>query len=329
MAVVSSSISSSQPKQLRPFDARRDMLPVANLIESCFSSSLDPDGRRYLGHMRSVAKRSGRSRWISLAYSTNTIPMAGFVWEEAGVLVGNLSLIPFISQGSRIFLIANVAVHPDYRRKGIARALTTAALTKSQKRFASATWLQVRHNNQAALDLYTKMGFSPRAQRTSWVASPRTMRGEPPLGIRVTFRRSSHWSLQRSWLDQNYPPALRWHFPLKQLSLKPGILGWLYRFFNEIDVRHWSVERDQKLLGVVSWQGSRRYADNLWLAAPPQQEDLVLSSVLPYIHRERTLSRPVALDLPDDRAAKSLADTGFEKTSTLIWMETRHDRRIL
>lgn len=326
MAVVSSSLSSSQPKQLRPFNARRDMLAAADLIESCFSTTLDPDGRRYLRHMRAVAKKTSGSRWITMASSMNTLPMAGFVWEESGVVVGNLNLVPFMSQGRRINLISNVAVHPDHRRKGIARALTTAALEKSQKRFASATWLQVRHDNQVAINLYTKMGFAPRARRTTWVSSPRSMSGEPPSGIRVTFRRPSHWSLQQSWLDQVYPPELRWHFPMKMISLMPGLWGWLHRFFNEIDVRHWAVERDRELLGVVSWQESRRYADHMWLAAPPEYEDIVLKSVLPYIRREHRLSRPVALDIPEFRAANTLEVAGLEKASTLIWMEIKHER---
>lgn len=326
MAVVTSSISSSQLKQLRPFDPNRDMLAVANLIESCFATTLDPDGKRYLRHMRAIAKRKGANRWISMATSVNTPPMAGYVWEEAGEIVGNLSLVPFLSQGSRINMIANVAVHPDHRRRGIARALTTAALEKSQKRFTSATWLQVRHDNQAAINLYLGMGFKPRAQRTTWVSSPRSLRGQAPLKTRVTLRRSHHWPDQNLWLDKNYPPALRWYFPIKLTSMRPGLWGWIYCFFNEIDVRHWAVENGQELLGVLSWQRTRRYADQVWLAASSEHEDLVLKSVLPYLRREQQLNRPIVLDYPHNRAISTLREAGFEPTSTLIWMEVKYDR---
>jgi len=324
MAVITTSLSSSQPKQLRPFDVRRDMLAVADLIESCFSATLDPDGLRYLRQMRAVAKGKAGNRWIPLATSVNSLPMAGFVWEENGTVVGNLSLVPFLYQGRWINLIANVVVHPDCRRKGIARALTRAALEKSKKRFASATWLQVRHNNQAAINLYTEMGFIPKARRTTWVSNPQSLRGESPSGTRVTIRCSNHWSHHISWLDRNYPQELRWHFPMKLVSMRPGVWGWLYRIFNEIEVRHWAVEQDNELLGVLSWQQTRKYADQVWLAAPPEYEDVVLKSVLPYIRRDHYLRRPVSIDYPENRAATTLMEAGFEPTSTLIWMEVKH-----
>ena len=108
--------------------------------------------------------------------------------------------------------------------------------------------------------------------------------------------------------------------------MRPGFWGWIYRSFNEIDARHWAVERGRELLGVVSWQKSRRYADHLWLAAPPEYEDLVLDSVIPYIRRERNLSRPIALDYPENQAANKLINAWFEPASTLIWMEVKHDR---
>ena len=113
---------------------------------------------------------------------------------------------------------------------------------------------------------------------------------------------------------------------MKIISLKPGLLGWFHRFINEIDVRHWAVERGRELLGVVSWQGSRRYADYMWMAAPPEYEDIVLRSVFPYIRRERRFSRPVALDIPEVHAADTLTEAGFEKASTLIWMEVKHEQ---
>ena len=46
MAVIPNTLSSSRPKQLRPFDAFRDLIAVADLIESGFANTLDPDGIR-------------------------------------------------------------------------------------------------------------------------------------------------------------------------------------------------------------------------------------------------------------------------------------------
>jgi L-amino acid N-acyltransferase YncA len=276
--------------------------------------------------MRAAAKKKGVNRWTSLAVSTNTLPLSGFVWEESGNVVGNLSLVPFTYQGGRIYLIANVAVQSEFRRKGIAQALTSAALEKCRQRRVSATWLQVRHDNPAAINLYLNRGFVSRARRTTWVAAPGTLKGESPDGIYVTNRRYRHWSQQKPWFDQNYPPLLRWNFPLKMTGVRPSFWSWVYRFFGEVDVRHWAVERNKELLGILSWQGSRRYADHLWLASPPENDELVLGTVLPFLRRESHLRRPISLNFPEGRAAKVLMDAGFEQKTTLIWMEAKHDR---
>ena len=68
-----------------------------------------------------------------------------------GRIVGNLSLIPFVRRGHVVYLIANVAVHPDYRRRGIARQLTQTALDYLRQRGVSSAWLQVRDDNPVGL----------------------------------------------------------------------------------------------------------------------------------------------------------------------------------
>ncbi len=55
--------------------------------------------------------------------------------------------------------ILNLAVHPAQRRRGIARALLTAALTRSHEQGAAVVWLEVRPSNTAALALYHSFGF--------------------------------------------------------------------------------------------------------------------------------------------------------------------------
>ena len=323
--------SQSHHSQIRPFDVRRDLTGVADLIETCFSQTLDVDGRRYLGQMREAARGKGFNRWVSLAASSSTLPLAGFVWVEAGKVVGNLSMVPFFSQGRRIYLIANVAVYPEYRRRGIAKALTEAALKKSRQRQVQATWLQVRDDNTAAIELYQKMGFTPRARRTTWNANPEFPRrtfsavgsSELPRFTRVAYRRARYWPAQKNWLGLNYPPTLRWHFSLKLQAMKPGLWGWLNKIFTETDVRHWAVERENELLGVITWQASGGQYDRLWLAAPPENEAETLRAVIPYMVSQGRMIKPFSLDYPVDRARETLLSLGFKPKQTLIWMESK------
>jgi ribosomal protein S18 acetylase RimI-like enzyme len=322
MAVTTFALTPNQKKHLRPFDPRRDQNPVADLIELCFADNMDADGRRYLANMRAAARENDLTRWVSYTMGVASPSLSGFIWEEDQQVVGNLSLIPFFRGGKRLFLIANVAVHPDFRRRGIARALTIAALEKTRQRRARATWLQVRHDNPAALSLYKSMGFQERARRTTWHLEAKPHRTEMPGDIQVTLRKSDDWGLQHRWLIQNYPEELHWHLAFRMPVLQPGILGALYRIFTDTHAKHWCARKRGCLLGVLSHQTSFGYADRLWLAAPPEREDLAIGSLFAAIQRKRPSFRPLSLDYPANRAVEALHAVGLQPQHTLIWMET-------
>ena len=327
MMVVTTKVKSrTHPQKLRPFNPRRDSMAVADLIECGFSDTLDPDGRRYLQKMRVGSKKRSINRWATYVFRTSYTPLAGFVWEENNEVVGNLSLVPFSYKGRRINMIANVAVSPQYRRRGIARALTSAALEKSKRGRFEATWLQVRHDNQAAIELYKSLGFVSRASRTTWIANPEKLIGEAPSGTRVSIRKRSHWPQQQRWLDKNYPTPLRWYFLMNMAAMGPGIIAAAHQLINELEIQHWAVLENNSILGVMSWQRSHRYSDYLWLATPPEAERAVLETVLPLLRRLRRISRPVSLDYPKNRAAEALNSAGFTPKITLNWMEVSHER---
>jgi GNAT superfamily N-acetyltransferase len=302
---------------------RRDLKPAADLIELCFAESLTVDGHRYLQSMRATADRFRANSIAAPMTARNSMPLAGYIWEEGSELVGNLSLIPFFQRGRRVNMIANVAVHPNHRRRGIARALTKAALEKTRRRRVPEVWLQARHDNPAAVSLYSSMGFIPQAKRTTWTVRAKTLQGEMPLGSRVTLRTGRHWDQQRSWLMQNYPTNLRWHIPIKEQAMKPGLLGLLYRIFAELRIRHWGAQHKDQLLGVLTWQATRTHADHIWLAAPPETEEMALQTILPFIRQEYRLQRPLSLEYPAGRGQDILLAAGFEPQHTLIWMKVK------
>jgi len=160
------------PSQLRSFDVRKDLNAVANLVETCFADTLDEDGRRYVNQMHSAARNPGYLRWAMAVAENAPMPFKGYVWEENGYLAGNLSLIPYRYQGKRCYLIANVAVDPAYRRKGIARSLTITAIDHARERGIDEIWLHVRSENAAAMNLYQSLGFIQRAKRITWEMKP-------------------------------------------------------------------------------------------------------------------------------------------------------------
>ena len=69
--------------------------------------------------------------------------------------------------------INNIAVHPDFRRIGIAKEVLRQILTKIEEEGAKFVTLEVRPSNKAALALYRKLGFSPLGLRENYYLKPR------------------------------------------------------------------------------------------------------------------------------------------------------------
>jgi ribosomal protein S18 acetylase RimI-like enzyme len=322
MATFSNALVHVQAKgHLRPFDHNRDLLPVADLVEVSFDDSLDADGQRYLRQMRDAAHNPNFLRWANAVVDQASLPLSGYVWEEDGRLVGNLSLIPFHLKSNRNYLIANVAVHPDYRRRGIARALTAAAIEHSRKRGAVSTWLHVREDNPAAIQLYLSLGFKEHTRRSTWHALANLP--DPYAGNRsyqVTSRRKDHWPQQEAWLNRLYPPEVAWHFPLNLNHFRTDLVGFFYRILSGTSLRHWAIQSNGELQGVVSWRPSLGHYSQIWLAIPIEYQHLVVESLLVYAMHKVSASHPVALEFPSHVADDAIQAAGFSIHQTLIWM---------
>jgi GNAT superfamily N-acetyltransferase len=307
-------------RKMRPFDVRRDLGPVADLIEICFAETLDPEGARYIQRMRSAASDPGLMRWASISAEWGSRTMGGYVWEEDGRLVGNLSLIPYSVQGKRRYLIANVATHPDYRRRGIARQLTSQAIEFCRQRSVPQVWLHVREENDPAVSLYRQLGFIEKARRTTWHSQSDYPRQDAPAEFEAGKRRGEHWALQREWLNRNYPPEVTWHLQFNLNALKPGWIGGLARLFGETYLHQWVIQQNRQLKAAVTWQASPAIANILWMAAPPQVEDEVIQALLLHARRQVPSRRPLSLDYPARQSSAGIQSAGFKAYQTLIWM---------
>mgnify|MGYP001059462410 CR=1 FL=1 len=64
--------------------------------------------------------------------------------------------------------ILNLAVHPRWRRRGVARLLLTTGLAHAREQGAHTAWLEVRPSNLPALALYESLGFVPVGRRPGY-----------------------------------------------------------------------------------------------------------------------------------------------------------------
>ena len=321
MSSITIPAKTKDPPNLRPLNVLRDLSAVADLIELCFSPTMDNDGQRYLSDMRRASRDDSFLRWASHMSETASMPLMGYVWEQDGRIIGNASLIPFRDRGKRIYLIANVATHPDYRRRGIGRALTERVMKQARDKKTSAIWLHVRDDNPGAIQLYQDLGFQEIARRTTWQATPDHRLPSPDKGIQILPRHPRFWPVQQEWLRRLYPSDLAWYQSWNPNALRPGLWNWFYLLFIDFNIKQWVAVRGEELLAALAWTPNGGRAESLYATTGPGEAGSeALTSLL--IHARRTITYPpsLTLDYPADEMTQAILNAGFKPRRTLLWM---------
>ena len=88
--------------------------------------------------------------------------------SDAGGVLGYVVAWFVADQGE----IANIAVSPDQRGRGVGRALLDAALGEAAARGIAAVFLEVRDSNQRARELYASRGFEEVGRRRRYYRRP-------------------------------------------------------------------------------------------------------------------------------------------------------------
>ena len=328
MSSVTIPVKVEEHPHVRPLNVIRDLSAVADLIELCFSPTMDNEGQRYLSDMRRASRDDGFLHWASRMTETTSLPLTGYVWEQDGRIIGNASLIPFRDKGKRIYLIANVAVHPDYRRHGIAHILTQRCMKHAQAKKATAVWLHVRDDNLGAISLYSKLGFREISRRTTWHTRTDAYPPKVNIEIEIVPRHARFWSLQQDWLRRLYPDALSWYHSWNFTPLRPGLANWLYLLFVDYNIKQWAAIRGDVLLATLTWIPHAGKSESLYAATRPalnsEDEAHVEEALMQLlIHARRSLSTHarLSLDFPAGEMADAIMDAGFKPRRTLIWMK--------
>lgn len=296
---------------IRPINLRTDLAQLADLIEIVFAPTLDEGGRAAIREMRYLSKLG---MGLSLLGRMNEIVMGvkmGFVWEEDGMVIGNVSIYPAYTPAERdVWIIANVGVHPDFQGRGIARQLMHTALKALQARHARAAILQVDYDNPKAIHLYDSLYFYRERMWTSWRRN--SLSPNPPARenkVFITRRRASEWEQEYALAQQVYPPergGLGWLRPLSPHAFKRS---WWQELFS------WVTMNNSERLIVRSEDGTQILA-SLWientlgtlttrltLIHHPHHPELVEALLGTVVRRFRTTS--LTIDHPYDDAMTS------------------------
>ncbi len=92
-----------------------------------------------------------------------------YVSSEPQVLAGYLFSYALPPEGE----IANLAVAPECRRRGIGEALLKEGLSRMKEKGCQCFFLEVRETNLAAQALYAKLGFKVMGRRKKYYQNPK------------------------------------------------------------------------------------------------------------------------------------------------------------
>ena len=121
---------------------------VAELEKQCFS---DP------WSLRSITSELNNplSLWI--------------IAEENGVVAGYVGSQSVLGEADMM----NLAVAPDFRRRGIGRKLVDELVLQLKEKDVHVLVLEVRASNEAAIALYTECGFEQVGRRPNYYVHPK------------------------------------------------------------------------------------------------------------------------------------------------------------
>ncbi len=213
---------------LRPVNLRSDLRPLADLIELAFADSMDAAGHsairemRYLSHMGAALRLMTRMNSLAEGISL------GYVYLVAGELVGNVSIYPanYPREFGETWLLANVAVHPQHQRRGIAHQLVASSLEALRTRGAARVILQADYANEAALRLYEAQGFRYERAWRHWRRSSRAQAPAPPRhDFHITRLRRQEGAAEFALAQAARPNSrggLGWLKPLRKADFCPS-----------------------------------------------------------------------------------------------------------
>lgn len=243
MVATSAAQSSPARNGLRPVRPRRDLAAIADLIETCFADSLDAGGRSMLREMRTMATANPLI-WL-LARLGRAVPaLDGYVWVEDGHVVGNVSIAPAgYGKGS---VIANVAVYPAHRQRGIARHLMHAAMQHIAQRGRFAV-LQVDADNVPARRLYDTLGFHTQRTFTRWRRAAYHRTPPPPVNAPLPGLRHAQRSDRAALVAlaervrPNQQGGMGWLRPTTSQDIRLPLLPVLHYLVSGQRVTYWVV----------------------------------------------------------------------------------------
>lgn len=306
---------------LRPVNLPQDLGQIVELLKLVFGESLDADDRQLFGNSGSSAVNE-----VMFRFNSASSRLAhGFVWQVDGRIIANATLLS-TKMWDR-FLVANVAVHPDFRRQGIARGLMEAITTSVRARGGRDILLQVVKTNQPAIDLYEKLGYTRIGNLTTWQAAATRLRPIPDGEARapeILPLPNRRWRDAYALDVAAVPADLNWPEPLLPDAYRRTWWQRAADFMNGRQVETWMAAEGDTLTGLVTIASEWGRSHLLSLRVKPdyqkQLERPLLAKALRRLHYLSRRSTRIDHPESDELTGNLLHEANFTIQRTLTHM---------
>ncbi|NJN80953.1 MAG: GNAT family N-acetyltransferase [Caldilineaceae bacterium] len=314
---------------IRAFDIGQDLRPVAELIADAFTNELDQRGQAALREMRIMSHISGLLKLLNRSTGEFDDVFSGFVWVEDGHVIGNVTVQRGDQYGNR-WQIANVAVAPAYRGRGIARRLMERALEHVRASHGRWAVLQVYTQNDVARRLYERLGFEDIVGTTS-LRLDRAPQAAPFPTPMPNFRSfaSGNWQPLYELAINQHNDHAQWWRPIRrsefQTPVEQQFGEWLWRSMGRRTVYRrciQSARRFEAALILTAQKWREDHEVELWVRPQNygQYEEQMVQWILATLNEYPRWPVSVKLSTHHEAGLNAFRAHGFQSLTTLMTM---------
>lgn len=317
---------------IRPIDPARDLGQLANLIENAFGQELKTGGERILREIRLLSKLGPLNYMFMGAVSDVESIFSGFVWEEDGRVIGNVTVNRPSAYSDR-WQISNVAVMDTHRRRGIGRQLVEAAVGLAERQGGRTAYLFVRDDNEPALRLYRSLGFRELDRRTElkWVPPAHSTR--PDVQQHLQPLQASQQVALYDLVRRAEGTGYHWLYSIRRQqyvwSAAERAVRWLRSVLGGGAELRWAMPGPRELRAALVLRVTPRWSprqQHVYLWVDPNWRGRVEAALVGdaiAILKRHAGWRPAFLSLAacEERTTAALRTQGLEHVRTLVLMK--------
>jgi ribosomal protein S18 acetylase RimI-like enzyme len=272
---------------IRSFNLRHDLDGMVDLIEVAFADDQARMGQSFRDELQSARKVMPLLLILERISDTFRHAMDGFVAEDQGHIVALVN-ISRAGLNKTNWGIGNVATHPDFRGKGLARQLVSRAIEHARQNGAEICVLDVRDDNPPAYKLYQSLGFIHYDSNIDLKLDTLSTVQAMPLPAVYSLRtmKITEWQARYDLAKRETPAEVQQFLPVNisdyRVTPLERFIQPLAMRLQKVEAHRWAVEKEGKLVGVVSMLANQnpKLSHQLILRTDPQCRQELIEPLL-------------------------------------------------